>query len=276
MPVLYEIHWTLAAGSVGQWTLGIVALIWTVDGFIAFYLTLPRPAPGFWRRWKEAWRIKRGAGAFRLNFDLHRAGGLWLWPLLLVFAWSSVMMDIRPVYEPVMGALFDYVEPFESFLTPRPQAADLPLLGWDEAEATGRRLAAERAPLDGFTVGEALSLAYFPPAHVYMYDFRGSRDVFERSPKGGSSSVIFDASSGALVKITQPTGEHLGNTIESWLYALHMARVFGLPYRILVSALGIVIVMLCVTGVYIWWRKQQARRGRAAKLDLLGAGSNGP
>jgi len=32
-----------------------------------------------------------------------------------------------------------------------------------------------------------------------------------------------------------------------------------LPYRIFVCGLGLVIVMLSVTGVYIWWKKRQAR-----------------
>lgn len=35
-----------------------------------------------------------------------------------------------------------------------------------------------------------------------------------------------------------------------------MASVLGLPYRIFVYALGLVIAMLSVTGVYIWWKKR--------------------
>ncbi|PTT84328.1 peptidase, partial [Pelomonas sp. HMWF004] len=34
----------------------------------------------------------------------------------------------------------------------------------------------------------------------------------------------------------------------------------GLPGRILVSALGVAIASLCVTGVLIWLRKARARR----------------
>src|ERR1700758_1906115 len=44
------------------------------------------------------------ADAFRINFDLHRAGGLWFWLLLFVFPWSSVMLALRPVYERVTKA----------------------------------------------------------------------------------------------------------------------------------------------------------------------------
>ena len=43
----------------------------------------------------------------------------------------------------------------------------------------------------------------------------------------------------------------------TWLIELHMANLFGLPYRIFVCVLGLVIVMLSVTGVYIWWKKRR-------------------
>jgi uncharacterized iron-regulated membrane protein len=56
-----------------------------------------------------------------------------------------------------------------------------------------------------------------------------------------------------------PTGEHSGNTVESWLYALHMTRVFGRAYQIFVCVLGLVITMLSLTGAYIWWKKSRAR-----------------
>ncbi|MEQ1911969.1 MAG: PepSY domain-containing protein [Vicinamibacterales bacterium] len=35
--------------------------------------------------------------------------GLWLWPIIFVFAWSSVMFNLRfPVYDYVMRSVFDY------------------------------------------------------------------------------------------------------------------------------------------------------------------------
>jgi uncharacterized iron-regulated membrane protein len=88
---------------------------------------------------------------------------------------------------------------------------------------------------------------------------RGSRDLFERAPKGGSTRLTFDGDTGELRNLTQPTGERTGNTIESWLYALHMARVFGVAYQILVCVVGLLVAMLPVTGIYIWWRKRRVR-----------------
>ena len=71
--------------------------------------------------------------------------------------------------------------------------------------------------------------------------------------------MLFDGDTGALRQFSQPTGEHSGNTVESWLYALHMARVFGRPYQVLVSLFGLVTALLSITGVLIWWRKRRHR-----------------
>jgi uncharacterized iron-regulated membrane protein len=263
MPFVYKLHYTLTFDGPGSTILGIVAIAWSIDCFVGFYLTFPVSLPHFVRRWKSAWVIKHRAGIYRLNFDLHRAGGLWLWPLLFVFAWSSVMFNIRPVYESVMKAIFDYqsrAEEFSKTLTP---ANDAPRLDWRAALATGERLATELAAQRRFVVGEPLGLGYNPAIGAYTYEIRSSRDVFERSPKGGGTEIIFDGDSGALIGLKLRTGERAGNTVESWLYALHMARVFGMPFRILVCLLGLVITTLSATGVYIWWKKRKARRYRA-------------
>ncbi|WP_348273260.1 PepSY domain-containing protein [Methylocapsa sp. D3K7] len=86
-----------------------------------------------------------GGRAFRVNFDLHRASGLWLWAMLFIFAWSSVMMDIRPVYDWVTQRLFDYQSPDEEYMMPSPRAGGPPHLDWRAAHAAGERTLQEQA-----------------------------------------------------------------------------------------------------------------------------------
>ncbi len=258
MPFVYSLHWTLVAGYPGQVLLGSVALLWFIDAFNGIALTLPTHWRGFWQRWRKAFQIKRGARGFRLHFDLHRASGLWFWPLVIIFAWSSVMMNIRPVYEAGMHLAFDYVSTDTPYLTGKPEPS--PRLGWREAQATGERLLLREARRRGLGIGERFTLLYLPDIGAYVYEARGSRDLFERAPKGGGTSVLFDGNSGALRDFSQPTGEHSGNTIEGWLYALHMARVFGRPYQALVCLFGLATALLSITGVLVWWRKSAARR----------------
>src|SRR5688572_5008164 len=103
MPFVYRLHYTLLADKTGRYLLGIVALIWVLDTFIGFYLTLPVRFGSSWvSRWKPSWLVRWTGGETKLTFDLHRAGALWIWPLLFVFAWSGVMFNLREVYDPVM------------------------------------------------------------------------------------------------------------------------------------------------------------------------------
>ena len=55
------------------------------------------------------------------------------------------------------------------------------------------------------------------------------------------------------------------NAFFQWLNMLHLAQVFGLPYRIFVSAMGVLIVTLSITGVLIWMKKRAARLMRQSK-----------
>jgi uncharacterized iron-regulated membrane protein len=261
MPFIWTLHYTLALGAPGLWVLGIVALVWTIDCFIGFYLTLPVSSGAFWRRWKPAWLVKRKAGAYRLNFDLHRAGGLWVWLMLLVFAWSSVMLNLPSVYDWVTGAVFDYRSLPEENTATSPPPNEIPRLDFRTALSTGERLMAEQATKYGFSVQREVML--YRMGGVYSYFVKSSRDIRD---KAGLTYITFDADMGALISLELPTGEHSGNTITYWLRALHMADVFGLPYRIFVCVLGLIITMLSVTGVYIWWKKRKARLHRRAAV----------
>ena len=100
MPFVYRLHHSLALGTVGTWIFGVIALLWTLDCFVSAWLTFPPPRRRdarhrprrFWTRWAKAWQIRWRAGGHKRTFDLHRAGGLWPWTLLLVFAWSGVAL----------------------------------------------------------------------------------------------------------------------------------------------------------------------------------------
>jgi hypothetical protein len=51
-------------------------------------LAFPNP-----RRWTESFRIRRGARGHRFTFDLHRASGLYVFPITLVLSVSGVAFN---------------------------------------------------------------------------------------------------------------------------------------------------------------------------------------
>lgn len=126
MPFIERLHYSLALGDAGTYFFGIIALLWTLDCFVGAWLTLPPPAVSptparrrsWLTRWTPAWTLRWSAGGYKRTFDLHRAGGLWLWFILFVIAWSGVSFNLPSVYEPVMKTLFAH-QPGESALPPR-------------------------------------------------------------------------------------------------------------------------------------------------------------
>ncbi|MGC4060245.1 MAG: PepSY-associated TM helix domain-containing protein [Aquabacterium sp.] len=250
MPFIYRLHESLALDTWGSYVLGIIALMWSIDCFVGAYLTFPRGRP-FFKKWRPSWLVKKQ----RLNFDLHRASGLWVWAMLFVMAWSSVGFNLRPVYIPVMQTLFTYHDDWAE-LPDLPQPRSIPLLDFDDALPVGRSLAIDEAHKIGFWIDRETRLMYVPEKGLYAYAFRSDRDV--RSA-GGDTTVWFDGQTGQLVRISIPTGQYSGNTIANWIATLHTAGLGGTPYRAFITMIGMIVAMLSVTGFIVWWRKRRAR-----------------
>jgi len=270
LPFIYGLHKRLALGPYGELTLGIIALLWTLDCFAGFYLTLPVAIEHFWRRWKPSFLIKWPAGLYRLNFDLHRASGLWLWPALFIFAWSSVLFNLPSVYEPVNSAVFGRSSLLDQYMAIPQHPNDTPSLDWRAALATGARLMKEQEAIYGFTFKQLRSIGYDHNKGIYSYGGVSSLDVDVED--GGQTFLVFDGDTGALRRLFLPTGRNSADTVSLWLRALHLADLRGsLAYRIFVCLLGLVIALLSATGVYIWWKKRVARKFSAEhRVEMVG------
>jgi uncharacterized iron-regulated membrane protein len=259
MPFLHRVHTALLFEGVGELLLGIVALAWTLDGFAGAWLTLParprarKPASSAWQRWAPAWRIRWQNGPHKRNFDLHRAGGLWLWAALTLMAWSSVALNLPAVYDPVMRAGLGYqADPRRG----APAMTGTPMTPW-QAREVGRHLMADLAAREGFAVVGEHWLALDGSRGLYRYSVRSSRDLRTRS---GATSVVFNAADGRLVGSHLPTGRAAGDTVKHWLTSLHMAALWGWPLQLAVAVVGAVTVVLSLTGVWLWWTRRRARQ----------------
>ena len=276
MGFIYALHYKLALpGEWGMWLFGIAAVIWTFDCFVGFYLTLPMrrktkvsvvkgrvtkgsvgKSSGYFTRWKPAWLIRWQSSAYKINFDLHRAGGLWVWAMLFVFAWSSVQFNLRDqVYNPVMKTVFGMVDA-EAGLPEFDPPLESVRLDVRAAHVLGRQYMAAQAAQHGFTVARESSLHLQRDRGTYRYSVFSSRDV---NQKNGSTAVIIDANTGAFKSLSLPSGQNGATTFTSWITTLHMGKIWGLPMQIFVCAMGLLIVMLSITGLVIWLKKRKLR-----------------
>jgi uncharacterized iron-regulated membrane protein len=259
MPFVYRLHYKLAIQDYGIWAFGIAAVIWTLDCFVGFYLTLPIARQNWWRLWGKSWQLRWRRGGYRLKFDLHRAGGLWVWPVLLVFAWSCVGMNMRDVYDPVMRTFGA-----ESMYQPVPHRPVPPGFkpDWPDAYAKARSLARTQGL---HVVHEAKLYFDYEGSGIYAYFFATDRDFTDED---GWSSIHFFPN-GRLARTIIADGGLDDGGADQWFIALHRGKVWGLPYRISEALLGLTITMLSVTGVIIWMRKRSARLFRSTKTRVL-------
>jgi uncharacterized iron-regulated membrane protein len=275
---LYRLHYTLHIPAMwgidrwGVWLMGAIAMIWTLDSFVGFYLTLPArrrsaPAAGtsWWQRWRPAWKVRWRGGSSKLNFDLHRAFSLWTWLLLFILAFTAFSLNLyNEIFYPVLKTV--------SQVTPSP---------FDGRTPAGRDHPIEARIAYGDIVAragaEALQRRWTEPAGSVFYakDF-GIYGVsfFKPGDDHGAGGVgpavlYYDGLDGRLLGERRPWKGTAADIFVQAQFPLHSGRILGLPGRILISVMGIVVAMLSVTGVVIWWRKRAAQRRRAVQKSAL-------
>jgi len=258
LPMVYRLHYSLLAGRYGEWIMGVVALVWTLDCFVGFYLTLPpRKAPtaprgpGWRARWTPAWKVRWGKTVHKVSFDLHRAGGLWVWPVLLVFALSSVSLALPQVYGPLARAAGGTDERAMIAKATAPQPGAPPAMTAAAARRRGEILAGAQRVAGGTTW-----LWHIPGAGLYVYGFSTRHDVGDDV---AGARFAFDDRSGALRYTVLPRTAPAADRFTDWIVALHMANVFGLPWRVFETVIGAMVTGLSITGVLIWMKKRTAR-----------------
>jgi uncharacterized iron-regulated membrane protein len=261
IPFLYSIHYSLhVPGLWGMRVMGIIAIAWMLDCFVGFYLTLPatKSLRAFWSRWKPAWQIKRDANRYRVNFDVHRAVGLWLWLLFFGIALSGVALALRyEVFRPVLAVVMSLSpDPFEA--TPGATTG-----GNTTASVTYRSILAA-ATREGQRRGWPAPFDVFhsPEFGVYGVGFGD-----HHAPGIGVPYLYFDANTGLVRTQIIPGQGTAGDVLLQSMFPLHSGQIIGLPGRILISFSGIALVVLTVTGVVIWAKKRKGRLATAARTQ---------
>jgi uncharacterized iron-regulated membrane protein len=284
---LYRLHYSMHLPDPwGLWVLGVVALLWTADCFVGFYLTLParsaaKPkadealaldestgtvgtARPFFERWKPAWKVRWWGGSYRVNFDLHRAAGLWTWALLFAIAFTGVSMNLyRELFFPAMSLVsnvtpspYDEREPADPNHPIEPRLDFEAVLPIATAEAKRRGWEAPAGSL--YYSGEygLYSVSFFRPE-----DGHGAGGV-------GHRRLYIDGLDGRLLGEEEPWRGTAADIFVQAQFPIHSGRILGLPGRILISLMGIVVAGLSVTGVVVWWRKQSARAASERRVSL--------
>ncbi|WP_414462555.1 PepSY-associated TM helix domain-containing protein [Hyphomicrobium sp. DY-1] len=293
LPFLYKLHYSmhvpdfLGFDGWGIWLMGIVGIVWMFDCFVGLWLTFPQSKRGatsaiaissphreksWLSRWAPAWRIKKNASAYRMNFDVHRAFGLWTWLFLLILAFTSISMNLGDeVVRPALSKVFSLTPDVGESRTPAPidkpispQLSFASVLNIAAAEAAKRSW---QEPLG--------STFYNQQTGIYSVSF------FEAGEEHGSGgmepkTLYFDGKTGVMLGDSIPWAGTAADIFMQLQFPLHSGRIAGLPGRILLSLMGLVVAVLSLTGIVIWFKKRLVRLKRIehgnAAVGATGAG----
>lgn len=252
LPFLYKLHYSMHIPDIGNveagmWFMGIIGIVWLLDCFIALAISFPSR-----KNWKKSFHFRWKNGIKKLNFDLHRSGGVWLWGILLMVAVTSVSMNleyelVRPMVNsvsPLTPNPFDTAE-YQKYSSPGIDRASIVQRGLQEAQNQNID-----APLGG--------IFYSPDFDIYGVGFF----THEASHGDGGLGVpwlYFGGQTGEYLGATIPGTGSLGDIFMQAQFPLHSGRIIGVPGRAIMSFMGLVVAMLSLTGVIIWARKRRAR-----------------
>lgn len=274
VPFIYGLHRSLqipdAGGlrGLGLLIVGVVAIFWMINSLIGFYLTWPAkkkrvasPAAAaqaasrsFWQRWRPAWAVRWGGGAPKLTLDLHRAFGLWAWLVLFIMAFTAFSISLYgPVFYPLMSTVSQTTpSPLSARVPAKRLAPIVPMLDFRQIVD----VAADEGAKRGWTVPPG-GIFYFSAYGVYSVSFfEPGKDV--GGPGLGPPVLFIDGNDGEVLGTRQPWKGTVADIYQQAQIPVHSGRILGIPGRILISAMGLIVAMLSVTGVLIWMRKRAA------------------
>lgn len=267
IPEMWDIdHW-------GLWLLGGIAILWTLDCFVGFYLTLPSRRRGSsisipvdseangtikkssWQRWLPAWKVRWNRGSYKLNFDIHRAFGLWVWGLLFILAFTAFSLNLySEVFYPMMSKVSKVTpSPFDLREETNRHQPITSKLGFSEiinkATQEARRRNWEEPAGDVFY---NQNYGIYGVRFFYPGDNHGSGGV-------GHAALYYDALDGQYLGNRQPWQGTAADIFVQMQFPLHSGRILGITGRILISIMGLITAALSMTGIIIWWRKRKSR-----------------
>ncbi len=271
LPFLYKLHYSMHLPDVGGietgiWLMGLIAIVWIVDCGVALWLSFPKLAS-----WRKSFAFRWRQGGYKLNFDLHRSGGVWLWLLVLIIAITSVSMNLQlQVVRPLVNQLSPLsASPWDGRSFRAEDDPAQPRVSREQVLAAARAEAARRGwhlPAGG--------IFYSAQADVYGVGFYEPGQ--DHGDGGlGNAWLHYEGSDGRFAGASVPGEGSAGDIFMQAQFPLHSGRIAGLPGRILVSLLGLAIASFSVTGIVIWARKRRARLAKthqpASRASSVGA-----
>ena len=196
---------------------------------------------------KDAFKLRRGGNGQQAQIDLHNRFGLWAAPFHLVIGITGAYFGMAGIILVVVATLnygSDRDAVIDQIFTPdpvlNPQQGE-PAIG--KAFAQMETLAPEKSPIF-LTVHEVGK----PEQFIEIYAKAPNRMIY-------AEGYRFDTAGNYIGNAGYEEGEW-GKQLIWAMYRLHFGDFAGLTSKWFYSVLGVMLTMLCVSGMEIWLSKK--------------------
>lgn len=251
MPTLFHLHRYLLSGETGKTITGVGGMMLLILVLVGIVLWLPKLTA---RGLKQSVRIAHGGSWSRFTYTLHRAGGIFVAPVLATIAFSGWYLNLPKWVTPIISSVMT-VSPND-----KPQSATPPA-GVHAITPAQAMTAAQREYPNALVTRIGLPRK---PGDSYEMRVRQPGEVRNDS---GSTRLWLDAYTGQRLGARDPLAAETpsGDTLITWLYPLHSGEAFGTPGRAFITAFGLIPLIFAITGVLIWWKRRSGHRRHLAR-----------
>jgi len=248
MTFLYDVHRNFLAGETGNevvgW-LGFALLLLLVSGVVVWW---PRGS------WRKALALKRGAPPVRALRDWHKLVGLAGAVFLLLLSGTGALLALPPQKEWLVARMVAPMKAVPAARSTQSEGRQVPIvavLSAAERALPDARLAWIEVPGPGDGAFRIRAQVPGDPTHRFPYSY-----------------VFVDQYSGEVLAVHDARAGTAGNAVSNWIRPLHDASVGGLATRILGVVVGLLPIILFITGLLRWRLRRRAAAAPAPKRSV--------
>ena len=247
-----------------------------VTGLLLLFLALS----GVWlwwpgvKRWFVAVRVRLHKGRYARDYDLHQVAGMIAIPLLLIWAVTAMGFEFGFVEKAWYGAMPGEARESATLESKKSDAPDIDLATAQPAAVAAAKRA---APDVQGPVGVDL-----PPADdeaaTYVFWFQNGFDPYGKNQYPGNLSINVDRRDATRTALTYGSPENSTAQLiyEDYNFTVHAGWLVGPWWRTIWAILGLVPLLLAITGLSTWLykrgvRKRRHRRAGATRASELPA-----
>jgi uncharacterized iron-regulated membrane protein len=243
---VYELHYSLLAGSIGFAIVGVAALLMCILAITGLLLW------SGWRNLISGFKIKLNASTKRKNYDIHKVVGIIALIFLAFTGFTGFIWNFYEQTEPTIYALTS---------TPKPPKVKSIVTG-KESLAISQII--EKAIV---TIPEAkLSAISVPtkPDEVFTVYLKQPQDAQYLANK-----VDIDRYSGKVLHVINSQTAKLGDRILNAFVPIHYGTFGGLPTRILYVFVGLTPTILFFTGLVMYRLRRRPKFFEETNRELV-------